>query len=601
MNAGMTCTIAALSEGEVDDSSFEVPNSTERFLSILDKRRLKRNVEEEAEVEWRPFVKSDAETVAVRVDSLISKLKRQFSEEKQVRMLTLNSSHYQYIFSNSVDSFLRYHEKPKVEIQYSEAGDTLPGEGLYSFAVRPSKIQKRRKDTVDALENVHVTTLSPNKLLGSGTENGHGRFEIKVKCSSTLPSKPDDGTFSGTCRNKVYPVIKTPEFNAFLSKHTAAKDLNSHLLSPDNNTISAFETSTVSGVVVLRTNTMLTFWDVLSTTCSIARASLQYFCLYKRVGTPVILLIHEYDRFEKIYSLFVLQCQRQKTLADISIQAEKYSHTVQSVSKTTPSKEIYGHTVPPACHAFTTTGMAVQTGEMNKNAVYHVNKVKTFTEEICINLVFYLITPPGTAIQMTSTPFTLSEMPSLPILKGIFGHSLAPNPYIYVSSIEERCRCVTTSKHNRNIAGYICDHTVLPPHNSEVRATTEFQNKATSSFFMTATLEKIYRNAVVSSFSLHVSKEIYDPTAICKLASPEQVHLDNFIPSVKDIPVLEYICDSALKINYDNPKTNEVQKTSHDTISDASEDDSAFGILSVYCNSEIHSRYGNISKAEVQV
>ncbi|XP_045214794.2 uncharacterized protein LOC123564931 [Mercenaria mercenaria] len=336
-------------------------------------------------------------------------------------MLTVNSSHYQYIFSNSVDSFLRYHEKPKVEIQYSEAEDALPGEGLYSFAVRPSKIQKRRKDTADAIKQVHVTTLSPSKLLGPGTENGHGRCEIKVKYSSTLPSKPDDGTFSGTCRNKVYPVIKTPAINAFLSEHTAAKDLNSHVLSPDNNTISAF--GTVSGVVVPRTNTMLTFGDELSTICSIARVSLQYFCLYKSVGSPVIPLIHKYHRFEKICSLFVPQCQRQRTLANISIQAEKYSYTVQSVSKTTLSIEIYGHTVPSVCQTFTTT--------------------------------------------------------------------------------------------------------------------------------------------------------------------------------VKNIPVLEYICDSTLKINYDNPKRNEVQKTSHDTISDASEDDSAFGILSVYCNSEIHYRYGNISKAEV--
>ncbi|XP_060551696.1 uncharacterized protein LOC132713224 [Ruditapes philippinarum] len=138
------------------DTKFSTESkSSERFTSILEVRRMKRKEEEEADIEWCPTEKQDEADVARRMDSIIDKLKRKFKEEKQARKQPEVVSIKYKSFCNSVDAFLRHQEYLKVRVKYSTSGEVmqshraLSGEIITTAAVTPDEISDTGKISVD--------------------------------------------------------------------------------------------------------------------------------------------------------------------------------------------------------------------------------------------------------------------------------------------------------------------------------------------------------------------------------------------------------------------------------------------------------------------
>ncbi|XP_060578617.1 uncharacterized protein LOC132735659 [Ruditapes philippinarum] len=160
-------------------------DSQERFVSIIEKRKLERRFEEEMEIKWETSERVDEENMASKVDNLLSKLKSRFSEEKEARKYAVKQNRSYYNFCNSVDAFLRHVEKPKVDIKYSERDDVLQGEGVYSFGIRPAAINRRnvkassfestKIDGVSYTDAVKETTSIEEEVEKSIDESGNGK------------------------------------------------------------------------------------------------------------------------------------------------------------------------------------------------------------------------------------------------------------------------------------------------------------------------------------------------------------------------------------------------------------------------------------------
>ena len=135
---------------EEDDFHDEKPG---RFVSILERRRMDRKIEEEKEIVWKPLEKVEDELVAKKVENLISKLKNRFSEEKEARKRAVKQNPSYFEFCNSVDAFLRHIEKPKVEIKFSERDSDVQVERLFSFGVRPVSVKRSRKNATSHSSN----------------------------------------------------------------------------------------------------------------------------------------------------------------------------------------------------------------------------------------------------------------------------------------------------------------------------------------------------------------------------------------------------------------------------------------------------------------
>lgn len=159
----------------------------ERFLTILERRRLAKKTGEKVKYEWKT-TEPDREAVKSKVSGLIGRLKRQFREEKQSRkQLTENTSNYaRHIWNNSMGTFLRHHEKPKIEIQYSESSNNSSVEGVYTFAVRPSVIRKRQ-----TREKMHFGTVLQNNVQDT-TQWEVLKMQMEVKSHNTTQKLKDD-------------------------------------------------------------------------------------------------------------------------------------------------------------------------------------------------------------------------------------------------------------------------------------------------------------------------------------------------------------------------------------------------------------------------
>ncbi|XP_060600500.1 uncharacterized protein LOC132753946 [Ruditapes philippinarum] len=209
---------------EEDDS---INNDTsERFVSVLERRRMMRKLEEEKEIDWKVSGKVDEKEMKSKVESLLSKLKDRFSEEKEARKSIVKPNRSYYNFCNSVDAFLRHIEKPKIDIKYSEVNDDSQGEELYSFGVRPASIGKNRKvrsfdsgiNTLTTKENDDEVIKKDMDGVESGKETSVGKEVIESHIghivddtlfdqASQFPATLDDSSSSPD--DKICPAIFT--------------------------------------------------------------------------------------------------------------------------------------------------------------------------------------------------------------------------------------------------------------------------------------------------------------------------------------------------------------------------------------------------------
>ncbi|XP_060601882.1 uncharacterized protein LOC132755104 [Ruditapes philippinarum] len=150
---------------KVTEEGVSINNDTsERFVSVLERRRMLRKSEEEKEIDWKVSGKVDEEEMKSKVESLLSKLKVRFSEEREARKSIVKPNRSYSNFCNSVDAFLRHIETPKIDINYSKVNDNSQGEELYSFGVRPASIGKNRKiRSFDTHVNDCLINILPTK------------------------------------------------------------------------------------------------------------------------------------------------------------------------------------------------------------------------------------------------------------------------------------------------------------------------------------------------------------------------------------------------------------------------------------------------------
>ncbi|XP_060557838.1 uncharacterized protein LOC132718212 [Ruditapes philippinarum] len=95
--------------------------SPKRFTSVLERRRIKRKEDDEANIEWSRSEMPDKSAIESRRDYIIENLKNQFKEEKFARRQAPKVSTSYKVFCNSVDAFLRHLENPKVKYPKSNS------------------------------------------------------------------------------------------------------------------------------------------------------------------------------------------------------------------------------------------------------------------------------------------------------------------------------------------------------------------------------------------------------------------------------------------------------------------------------------------------
>ncbi|XP_060561979.1 uncharacterized protein LOC132721656 [Ruditapes philippinarum] len=150
--------------------------SPHKFTSVLERRRIKRKEEDEANIEWSPLEKPDNSAIESRMDNIIENLKKQFKQEKFARRQAPKVSTSYKVFCNSVDAFLRHLENPKVK--YQESNRELPGN-----AVKPDKITSTKQMSVDTPAQdspVHDESLDDDDA-NAAVDDGDDVQQVKHK------------------------------------------------------------------------------------------------------------------------------------------------------------------------------------------------------------------------------------------------------------------------------------------------------------------------------------------------------------------------------------------------------------------------------------
>ncbi|XP_053383536.1 uncharacterized protein LOC123564786 [Mercenaria mercenaria] len=594
---------------KADDLSHGGLTVAERFVSILDKRRQKRKVEEDIEVEWKPSIKPDVETVASRVDSLISKLKRQLNEEKQTRSTVVKSNYSQ--FSNGVDAFLRYHEKPRADIQFSEDDGITEGEGLYSFAVRPSKIRKRKKDTFDVQENSNIFKMAPSEYLGTTPEHSGDEFKKELKCRNSLSIKQHGDKSGDVFKHDVYLTGSNPTIDeAFnlstplLYKQPPTKAKIRQMLSTTDTIQTAV---TVNGCIIQQNKKRLTFQETMpffNLTVTPPNIYIHAMASYKiQPCGAVIGLVNprrlEYNRCKQICDHAMHSIMRFAISAEIygrnipqiykksdttlhperciwpqnkscgknTDMARKVWSIVALLDTISPNEEIYGHTGPPLSNLIT------------QKDVYH-NMIsliraypkfeKTYTDMIC-----------------------KISLPEMTKFEAIIQYTL---------SAKEDYQLTETTIGDMLVADKMFDRKVHPIYATNRNTDVQKFYRSVSLNLKATFSEDMYDQVVLPIFETPVSREIHDRTVSpISFRTPKEVHLvhDHVI-----FPINEF--HNTGNINDDMETTSSNDSTSdelhdppmHNTTIHELDDDGPFGIMSVYCNSELHSMYDKVSEAE---
>ncbi|XP_053385299.1 uncharacterized protein LOC128550376 [Mercenaria mercenaria] len=652
----------------------EAEEAAERYISVLDKRRIKRKLEEDG-YEWKPSPKPDTENISNKIDSVLSKLKNRFGEEKQARADNIKPSYSQYIFSNSVDAFLRHHEKPQVEIQYSETEGSVQGEGLYTFAVKPSRIRKRRKDTPDTPRgNTNIYAVSPN--------------EVTKRLSNPVSAVQNTGT-SGDVLNHMNTVIcsipsayEASDFTvSLLSKCTSPEKVNSYVIPPNDNILIS---GTIDSCIAPPTNTMMmTFEELLPIIDLIGTPSNPYF----RATVPIYkvqthtkafdfaipswiehhrsvknngFVIPPFERVTADYAIpEMLECDSSNRNDDYV----KHAFLNVIISHDIPSRTEYhslhqnddygllpfqkvtiGHGFPSMRQSSHENGdhiispfkrLKLKT-KISSSSIYKTNMLANMMQtkrriydnskhpfnkkpkaiEICGHILrlIHSVMADGALYGHSVTPIhnlTVSggvcdntiyltgafqyiedsgteQILELSIHKELSSTEIkemyrnAPPPVRYMLTAKEHKSYATASVYRMTLAVEIYNQTVRQIYKVTGHTYKERCDKTVSAITRRTTLQTIPdKRLVLDKINDHVFHPAYKATS-------EKGHDYDKIP-IDSISVLGNISDSTIKEDSKCHTAHEVHEAVYDTIIEESGDDSPFGILSIYCNSEIHS------------
>ncbi|XP_045211095.1 uncharacterized protein LOC123562531 [Mercenaria mercenaria] len=640
--------------------------SVERFVSVLDKRRITKRTEEDG-CEWKPPVNVHAETVSSKVDSLISTLRVRFNCERQARKDTTKSTRSQYIFCNSVDAFLRHHEKPKVDIHYSETEGCSPEEGLYSFAVRPSRIKKGRKDTFATPQpNTNVYAVSSNAVIGTRAENcgdegsnNSTRFINTVSAMQNADASGDVFKHKNTVIWKIPSLFKAPDYIVTpIVKCNNPEDVNSHVISPVD-TIRKSES--VNGCSITLIKKKIGFAELLPIFCATANPSNPYSLaivpIYKvqsclKASGHAVPLMHDYHVPEKNCD-YVIQTFPKVT----------FGNSIPSMLEYHSSDKNYDHTITPSeraniVHAIPLLLEYYSSQQKNGDhvispfqgvsfsaeidgSVYKIDILESMTQlkrRICDTAKHY---KKPTLVEICGRILRL--IPNVPTNEELSGDSVLPiKSLIILGEVYSNIIHITCTFHTLEKAGTekICEMPVpsqlILTGIKEIygHALSQIRYMLTAKEYKTFALPQIHMMTLAVDMYGHMLPKIYkvggytykeknksvcpvtnrtnleethdnDVTPVCKTLIPEESysHMFPLIYKSESGKVHDYekgpidnvsttgnVSDNVSTTDSRYTTVHEVHAATSDTLIDEYDDDSLFGILSVYCNSEIHSR-----------